>query len=88
MSEIMLGVLEMPDELFWSDDPISRYQHNQIRKEAAAEIRELRADSERLNWLMRRVRGNAIKNAIGVMSDTSDIYEFRRLIDERMGPNA
>lgn len=44
MSEIMLGVLEMPDEMFWDDNPIARLQHNSIRKEAAAEIRKLRAE--------------------------------------------
>lgn len=42
MSEIMLGVLEMPDNLFWIDNPMVRYQHNQIRRKAAAEIRSLR----------------------------------------------
>jgi hypothetical protein len=35
MSEIMMGVLRMPDDLFWSEDPITRAQHNSIRKEAA-----------------------------------------------------
>jgi hypothetical protein len=43
MSEIALAVLEMPDELFWADDPLYRNQHNACRKEAAAEIRKLRA---------------------------------------------
>ncbi|HET8550912.1 MAG TPA: hypothetical protein VFM97_00360 [Gammaproteobacteria bacterium] len=88
MSEVMLGVLEMPDDWFWDDEPITRYQHNQIRREAAAEIRDLRADSERLYWMMRHLRGSAIRETIGDMSDTSDIREFRRLIDSRMGHNA
>lgn len=88
MSEIIMGVLEMPDDMFWNDDPIARYQHNQIRLEAAKEIRALRADSERLAWIMRHLRGRAMRETVGDMSDTSDIREFRRLIDSQMGHNA
>lgn len=47
MSEIMLGVLNMPDELFWAGDAITRFQHNQIRREAASEIAYLRDLCER-----------------------------------------
>jgi predicted nucleic acid-binding Zn-ribbon protein len=46
MSEIMQAVLRMPDNLFWADDPISRYQHNQVRLEAAERIRELEEELE------------------------------------------
>lgn len=48
MSEAMIGVLLMPDDLFWSDDPVTRAQHNSIRKEAAEEIDRLRAEVEAL----------------------------------------
>ncbi|WP_019023080.1 hypothetical protein [Thioalkalivibrio sp. ALE23] len=48
MSEIKMGVLRMPDELFWSDEPMIRQQHNQVRYEAADEIERLRAENERL----------------------------------------
>jgi len=47
MSEAMIGVLLMPDDLFWSDDPVTRAQHNSIRKEAAEEIDRLRAEVEK-----------------------------------------
>lgn len=49
MSEIVLAVLNMPDELFWCDAPMTRMQHNSIRKEAAKEILELRAENAALN---------------------------------------
>lgn len=48
MSEIMLGILSMPDELFWDNEPLARLQHNEARKEAAKEIVRLRADADRL----------------------------------------
>lgn len=44
MSEIMLGVLRMPDELFWNERELYRRQHNVIRLEAANEIERLRAE--------------------------------------------
>src|SRR5690606_2167383 len=40
-------VLRMPDELFWNDCPITRMQHNSIRKEAADEIERLQAECEK-----------------------------------------
>lgn len=43
MSEILIGVLRMPPELFWSDDEMTRLQHDNIRREAADEIDRLRA---------------------------------------------
>ncbi|WP_028492715.1 hypothetical protein [Thioalkalivibrio sp. ALE19] len=49
MSEIKMGVLRMPDELFWSDEPMIRQQHNQVRYEAADEIEWLRAENARLH---------------------------------------
>ena len=41
MSKIMMGVLTMPDDMFWDDKPLTRYQHNQVRLQAAKRIREL-----------------------------------------------
>ncbi len=44
MSDVMLlGVLRMPYDLFWSDKPLSRMQHNSRRLQAADEL-ESRAD--------------------------------------------
>ena len=48
MSEILLGVLRMPSELFWSDDSVLRLQHDAIRYEAANEIERLRAAIARM----------------------------------------
>ncbi len=48
MSEIVVAVLSMPDELFWSDAPLTRMQHNNIRKEAARELAALKEENERL----------------------------------------
>lgn len=48
MTEILRGVLSMPDDLFWSDDPITREQHNSIRREAAQRIDALESERDRL----------------------------------------
>ena len=48
MSEIMLAVLRLPDNLFWKECPVARAQHNSIRKEAADRIAELEAENARL----------------------------------------
>ena len=41
MSQILLGVMSMPDDMFWADDPITRFQHNSIRLQAAKIIESL-----------------------------------------------
>jgi len=52
MGEIMIAVLKMPDELFWCDNPITRMQHNNIRKEAAEEIIRLSNENAQLRkWM-------------------------------------
>lgn len=48
MSEILIGVLRMPPELFWSDHEMTRLQHDNIRREAADEIERLQAECEKL----------------------------------------
>lgn len=49
MSDLMLlGVLRMPNELFWDDSPMARAQHNSRRLQAADRIEELQAENERL----------------------------------------
>jgi hypothetical protein len=48
MSEILVGVLRMPADLFWSDDVVTRVQHDAIRLEAADEIDHLRAQVDAL----------------------------------------
>jgi len=39
----MLGVLRMPYDLFWADDPVLRLQHDAVRLEAADELDRLTA---------------------------------------------
>ena len=56
MSEILEAVLRMPDNLFWADDPISRYQHNQIRLEAADRIALLEARMEQARHELEKCR--------------------------------
>ena len=51
MSEIMLAVLRLPDNLFWKECLVARAQHNSIRKEAADRIAELEAENARLKLL-------------------------------------
>lgn len=48
MSEIVQAVLRMPPELFWTESPIIREQHDHRRFQAADEIDRLRAEVERL----------------------------------------
>ena len=50
MSEIMLAVLRLPDNLFWKECPVARAQHNSIRKEAADRIAELEAENASLRF--------------------------------------
>ena len=42
------------------------------------------ADTQRLEKLMRELPGSAVRKVLGVMSDTGDLDEFRRLIDTRL----
>jgi hypothetical protein len=41
MTEVTLGVLRIPYDMFWSDDIITRYQNDHIRLYAADEIERL-----------------------------------------------
>ena len=51
MGMIQEAILNMPDELFWSDDPILRIQHNNARKGAATTIATLTAERDEANEL-------------------------------------
>lgn len=42
---------------------------------------DLVKDAERLNWLLRKLPGDALRHCVGVLSDTSDEDEFREAID-------
>lgn len=48
---------------------------------AAPQASEAVRDAARLNWLLRHIPGDAIRRAVGVLSDTSDVGEFRQAID-------
>lgn len=48
--------------------------------QAPAVQAELR-DAERLDWLLRKLPGDALRHCVGVLSDTSDEDEFREAID-------
>lgn len=69
MSEIMLGVLEMPDDLFWSDETMARYQHNQIRKEAAAELRKLQEENDAMRRMLEYSREAIASQPIDAFGD-------------------
>lgn len=55
MSEIMLGVLEMPEEMFFDPDPLVRRQHNAIRLEAATAIGQLQQQNRELEARVARL---------------------------------
>lgn len=38
-------------------------------------------DTERLDWLLRKLPGSALRYCVGELSDTSDVAEFRVAID-------
>lgn len=40
-----------------------------------------REDAERLDWLLRKLPGDAIRYCVGVLDDTADAEEFRAAID-------
>lgn len=59
MSEIVTGVLSLPDDLFWSENPLSRAQHNQVRLEAADRIMNLEAEKRELLQALQHLAHNA-----------------------------
>lgn len=48
-------------------------------------VDELRADSERLEWVLRRCAGSWLRSYLGVVSDTGDMDTLRTLIDANRG---
>jgi len=48
-------------------------------------VDELRADSERLEWVLRRCHGTWLRAYLGVVSDTGDMETLRTLIDANRG---
>ena len=68
MSEMTIGILSMPDELFWSDEPLARVQHNAARKEAANEITRLRAERDKCKADADRLAEELAAEPLGFMS--------------------
>lgn len=71
MSDVMLiGVLRMPDELFWNTEPLARMQHNSRRLQAADELEE-RADKievlEEINKNQAKIIGDLFDSHKSVM---------------------
>ena len=63
MSDTMLiGVLRMPYDLFWTDTPLARLQHNARRLEAADELEKRAKEITRL-----RERVEELEKAAGHM---------------------
>ena len=63
----------------------------ELAREGAAELRrleaeceQLRADAERLDWLLWKLPGDSIRYCVGEISDTADGAEFRTAIDKAM----
>lgn len=51
-----------------------------VARECALQSQD-REDAERLDWLLRKLPGDAIRYCVGVLDDTADIDEFREAID-------
>ena len=58
-----------------------------IVQEKDAEIERLKRDSDRLEWLLWKLPGDALRYCVGEISDTSDTDEFRDKIDAALKPN-
>lgn len=48
-------------------------------------VDELRADSERLEWVLRRCHGTWLRAYLGLVGDTGDMETLRTLIDANRG---
>lgn len=48
------------------------------------EVESLRKDTERLEFMLRHTQGDALRYAVGELTDTADIDEFRAAIDTAM----
>lgn len=51
---------------------------------AGARLQEKTDDGQRLAFLLKRLSGHALREAVGEMGDTSDLAAFRALVDEAM----
>lgn len=51
----------------------------------AREIEGLRKDAERLDWLLWKLPGDALRHVVGALDDTADAAEFRAAIDAAKG---
>lgn len=56
MSEIVLGVLKMPSDLFWNPSPLVRLQHDNIRLAAAQEIERLTCRVQELEDIIQNMQ--------------------------------
>lgn len=61
MSMITAAVLRMPDDMFWSDHPLYRAQHNTVRKHAADELERLQDENESLQMKLRVAQAENLK---------------------------
>jgi len=66
--------------------PDGGYDEDEMRAYARAAIEAAlqsqdRVDAERLDWLLRKLPGDAIRYCVGVLDDTADAEEFRAAID-------
>jgi hypothetical protein len=70
----------MPHEVLhdWAKDAVAELRRLHAENEA------LRRDSERLDWLLWKLPGDALRYVVGELSDTSSDAEFRAAIDAAM----
>ena len=76
MSENLQGVLRMPPDIFWSDDPIHRVQVDSIRVEAADRIIELEQHNAELSELL--AHAVSVADAIDTGEPPPDDDDFVR----------
>jgi hypothetical protein len=73
MTEVTLGVLRMPYDMFWSNDIITRYQNDHIRLYAADEIERLQnlvaEQAQRVRELETRAENAELQKALEDLVD-------------------
>lgn len=81
---------EKPEALRLAD-AVDQLWINGMATKIAAELRRLhaecealRADAGRLDWLLWKLPGDALRYCVGELSDTSDGAEFRAAVDAAM----
>ena len=61
MSMITVAVLRMPDDMFWSDHPLCRAQHNAARRHAADELERLQVVNESLQMKLKAAQAEKLR---------------------------